>query len=83
MKCPDCERLRAEREAAEQRCGYAMSRLAASGLASLESRELLRIDLTAAKLYRDMAEGEIVRHQTLAHKDRDAEVISRPGTSPR
>jgi hypothetical protein len=67
MDCPECERLRSERDAAEQRYGHAESLLEVSDLASSHYRERLRIELTEAKLYLDMAGGEIVRHQTLAH----------------
>jgi hypothetical protein len=70
MNCPECERLRSELDAAEQRYAHAERLLEASASTSHEYRKRLRIELTEAKLYLDMAEGEIARHQTLTHTNR-------------
>ena len=70
MDCPECDRLKSERDAAERRYENAVRVLRMSGLDSGAHHKLLKIESTEAKLYWDMAEGEIGRHETLAHKAR-------------
>ena len=65
--CPECERLKAERDQVERRFEYARAKLERSMLASRAYRAKLKIEVTESRLYLQMADAEIERHKTLTH----------------
>ena len=69
MDCPECVRLKYERDKARRRVDDAVRALQISKYTPGADRAGLKIKITESRLYLQMADAEIARHERLVHQN--------------
>ena len=70
MYCPQCRKLKDDLTRAQERHDTAANRLG-FGQRGTETEMVLRLEITEARLYLDMAQMEVTRHEVLTHGGRE------------
>lgn len=70
MYCPQCQKLKDDLTRAQERHDTVADK---SGFAQhgTETEKALRLEITEARLYLDMAQMEVTRHEVLTHGGRE------------
>ena len=74
MYCPQCRKLKDDLAKAQERYDTAADKLGFAQRGT-ETEKALRLEITAARLYLDMAHIEITRHEVLVHGGREVPAV--------